>query len=397
MDILRFGNKPLYVLDIPVIGNRTFTVFFTKIPFGMYRRIRHAYKFVSTSETELEDQIFRDYTLPEGKYTLENIENLPAGVVSVVSKLIMELSDSKTIPDDKTGEVEIDAFSTRMEGQRVVCRVSLELQMYTTICAVFKGYTFEDLEKLPFDKIHQLFACAESHLLNIGALREPLSFHRVEPPPEQGVTKEEPVPEPPRPTVKTVKSDEDAFMQMAKDHSKVKTKPAPPASEGLEVTIPQKPVGTVKPTTSIIQELEDHLNLVTPAKVSDRNPEKIRLEELEAKRVAIINAARTSGQPQRRGYTEPKDKVAMANKVTVPLTGIQWAAGMNEADFKAPEMSDAEALAAAEELDLLPAGYEIIERRNRALLAQQQRPEVDVKPTKHLTLRQLKQLKDKPK
>lgn len=380
---------PLYVVEIPLL-DQVFVEYFTRIPWGEYRRIRHSLQYKSIPNEELEMQIFKEYIVPRDKYLLSEIEMLPAGVISVVAECIMTLSDSGTFPNEE-GDIDVDGLTLRLNGQRYNVATNVELQIFTTICAVFHGYNFETLSDLPWDKILQLFACAERHLLNIGAIGEGMTFDRIGTEEENLETPEVKVEEKVIEPVQVAQGDEDLLMKMARQHAEMRKK---------EV-VKEEPVIKEVPVVDRNQSLEPYL--VKAAKVRENNPQRETLERLEAARVAAINKARVGGQSLRTDKVASLQSHADAGGVKTPVPGINHGSGFSQDDFSEniPEFTDEEALAEAESRELLPAGYEIIERRRAR--EQALRQEKEAKPIegwekkKHMTLRERKILKEKLK
>lgn len=357
--------------------------FFTKIPWAEYRRIRHAQQILSIPETDLEMQIFRDYVVPAGKYTISQIERLPAGVVSTVVSIIMELSDSSTFPGS-TGEIPLEDLTLRVNAQRFGVATQLDLQMMTTICAVFKGYTFEALGKLSFDKIIQLFAAAERHLINVGAISQPLEFGRL-----SDMEEDEDKPPMPEPVVDVPEQSVDSDMDLIRQYA------------AMDEVRKQKPKPEPKPESVVpveVQSLPDEV-AVEPVNISKTNPHRTKLLELEQKRVAAINAARASGRSQRTDFVPSTQTHVESNGVNTPVPGISHKGGMRKEDFDGlVTMTDEQAMEYAMGDELFQAGYEIIRKK-------EERAETEKKNTleeewkkrvgnKRLTLRERKILKD---
>jgi hypothetical protein len=315
MNILQYKDIPVYVMSLFVNGNEE-TFFFTKIPLGDLQRIRHYQEFKSIPITELEDQIFREYTLPQRHLDLNTIDQMPGGAVSTVAQTILRLSEPGTWPDIY-GNVREEDFHNRLEIARIIAGSDIELQMMTIICSVFKGYTFEALKKLPFDSISQLFACAERHLIDIGAFAGPMSFERLtleEAANPKPLDSEEPL------------SIEEAMLAASQ---RVNT-------EGPQMlSDPSKPAIEVKPKATSEEERQK------------------QVEAAEGK----------------RGYVQPSAEHSTAvidhrKGTTMQVPGIDLSGGFTEDDWNAPQMSDEEALAeAAHQYDLLPAGIEYIQAR----------------------------------
>lgn len=304
LDIFNHKDIPLYVVDIPYGVNRTHTEYFTRIPWGEYKRIRFAERVQSLSPYDLKIKIFRDYTVRDPKWTDKEIDILPAGIVETVADLIMYVSDSGIIPD-REGNINIPAFTTRLNMYRAISSTNVEYQMYTVICLVFRAYTFEMLDKLPFDRIASLFASAERYLLENGILKQPLEIYN---PTEQKGAKAIPVPKKEKMVVKDEEEAENSIMdqilKMREEEAK-KSQPKPQVKEA---------------------------NKVTPS------------------------------------YIPPKDNVVVSNGVQVKVPGIKIdkeneLGGFEDKDFAGPFMDENEALALQMEMGLMPSGYDLYIKR----------------------------------
>jgi hypothetical protein len=253
-----------------------------------------------------------------------------------------------------------------------------------TICAVFKGYTFEKLGELSFDKILQLFAAAERHLLNIGAIAEPLSFGRIGEEEEQEETKK------PEPKEEMSIDDQMSIIEQHAAMQKAKAKEPPVEAEVIrfeDVAPPQAASAATATATD-----------VTAAKVSSKNPERAKLEELERRRIEAINKARATGQSQRADVVQPAQSHVEANGVMTPVAPIKHTGGFKAEDFEnLPMLTDEEAEAFALKDGLEPAGYDIIikqraktQENKENTLAEEIKRRVG---NKRITLRERKKLK----
>ena len=109
------------------------------------------------------DKCVTDETLKEDKTHLE------AGLIQVVSELIIEMSGPGSA--DFTNEL---LAACRAKAQQV------DMKMKATICRVFPGYTMETLDDLSFPDLCQIFAQAEDVLLETGAIAEPVVIYSPE-------------------------------------------------------------------------------------------------------------------------------------------------------------------------------------------------------------------------
>jgi hypothetical protein len=333
LDIFNHKDIPLYVVDIPYGLNRVHTEYFTRIPWGEYKRIRYAERFNSLSNFELKVKIFREYTLRTPKWTDLEIDYLPAGIVDTVANLIMYISDSGIIPDSN-GNINIEGFTQRLNMYRTLSVTNVEYQMYTIICVVFKAYTFEALDKLPFDRIASLFASAEKYLLENGVLKSPLEIYD----PRNSAKQTPP---------KTTKSN----------------KKSEPKSEVDNL---------------FIEEFIKFREEAERKKEKQQEMDNLKDKNLNAPTPAPKPVAPQTAPKEDITYIQPKDKVAVSNGIQMNVPGIKIdknnkIGGFDADDFvNLPMYSDEEALAHQLEMGLAPAGYEIIlEREKRALAAKQ--------------------------
>lgn len=408
MNLLRWKNETVYYIEIPtILGSYSFL--FKKIPYGEFKRIRHAINYMSIDEVSLQDQIIREYLL-EPNYELDQIEELPAGIPEVLSNLIILLSDPKISPDNE-GKLDLDLFNNKLQIGRIMSRSSLELQIMTTICAVFKGYTFESLEKLTFDKINQLFACAEKHLLDIGALDKPL---------EVGLISNE-APEETDNSSSEKDEDIDFLLNMAKkaqeekikidnqkiyEKEKVQEYKQQVTTESKASTVSSSNGASVNSNSgssnsSIKQAADPETNLdflVKPAKISESNPNHKKLQELENKRVEAINRSRIeSNKNLRSGYVPPKDASVDANRVRMAVPGIDYSNSGLEIDGNLPVLTDEEVAELEMKMGLLQAGHELltkVEQSNRKAKEDKIKEALKGSSKKYLSLKEIKKIKD---
>jgi hypothetical protein len=337
LDIFKYKDIPLYVVDLPYGLNRVHREYFTRIPWGHYKRIRYAEKVQSLSSYSLKIKIFRDYTVSDIPRSDEQIEILPAGIVDTVSNLIMYVSDSGIIPDEN-GNINIPGFNARINLYRSLAQTNVEYQMYTVICLVFKAYTFEMLDKLPFDRISSLFASAEKYLLENGVIKAALQIYD------------------PRTT-------ED------------------PALKGKKVKEPQKPKTedeqdsdfVLKHFIKLKEEKDKERELLK--EVSKPIPVEPKEETKPPKRV-VTPPSNTSAVD----YIPPKDAYALSNGINVAVPGIKIdrnnnLGGFSENDFKGPFLSEEEVLNLQIEMGLWPAGHEFWLRQQQAEKEKEQEEE----------------------
>lgn len=326
------------MIDIPYGLNKTHREFFTRIPWGEYKRIRFAERVQSISPHDLKVSIFRDYTVRYPKWTESAINVLPAGIVDTVADLIMYVSDSGIIPDTN-GNMDVPGFTTRLNMYRAISGSNVEYQMYTMICIVFRAYTFEMLDKLPFDRIASLFASAERYLIENGLIKGPLEV--IDPNAQPEIKRPKPV------------TEEGSVME---ELLKFKKK----EEEELKANLPKK----VKETPRYEPEYE---------------PEE---EPLESISDALLNKLKASKKNE-TVYIPPKDARTVSNGVEMNVPGIKIdksnsTGGFDEKDFEGPFMSDDEALAMQLEMGIMPAGYDIILARKQKENKQQEQEKATI-------------------
>jgi hypothetical protein len=303
IDIFKYKDIPLYSVDLPYGKSLTHREFFTRIPWGEYKRIRFAEKVVSLDPFDLKIEIFKNYTYGWLRDASWHIDSMPYGIIETVADLIMYVSDSGIIPDSK-GNIDIPGFNARLNMYRIIASNNVEYKMYTIICSVFRAYTFEALDKLPFDKIASLFASAETHLLETGILKEPLSVYN--------------------PEDNRVANNTDKF---------------------------NKKISKPNNAESALELKGDSLESLI----------------LNYKKESLLNSQEQASKEQ--GVIPPTQPVAIVNNKPMKVPGLDLRpdkGGFEDADFKAPRMTDEEALAMQIEMGLEPAGYELVlERQNK--------------------------------
>jgi hypothetical protein len=329
LDIFKYKDIPLYVVDLPYGFNRVHREYFTRIPWGHYKRIRYAEKVQSLSSYALKIKIFRDYTVCDLPRSDEQIEILPAGIVDTVSNLIMYVSDSGIIPDEN-GNINIPGFNARINLYRGLAQTNVEYQMYTVICLVFKAYTFEMLDKLSFDRISSLFASAEKYLLENGVIKTPLQIYDPRTA-ENPATKVKKPKETVKPKATTEENNDSVLEQFIKLRDKKEKEAATSVAEPK--TRLEPPERIVAPPKQVTRPVSDNSSSVE--------------------------------------YIPPKDAYALSNGINVAVPGIKIdknnnLGGFSENDFKGPFLSEEEVLNLQIEMGLWPAGHEFWLKRQQA-------------------------------
>lgn len=370
LDIFNHKDIPLYVVDLPYGINKTYKIYYTRIPWGEYKRIRFAEKVGSLSPWDLKVKIFRDYSVRDPSWSDFEIELLPAGIVDTVANLIMYVSDSGIIPDSE-GNIDVDSFTNRLNLYRLISSANVEYQMYTIICLVFKAYTFEMLDKLPFDRIASLFASAERYLIENGILKTPLEIY------DPRKQKEQPNNAPVKTNAEKGSEEASILMDLLKLRSADES-PEPIKTEKIE---PKPPAPKPTPVVTEIKRFES----ITPEQAPPKPARKSISEEL----LEIRNAKAKSE------YIPPKDSTVIANGIQMAVPGIQInksnpVGGFEAEDFQGPFLTDEEALAMQYEMGIFPAGHEIIEARQ-----QKQREEEEIKAKEELPFGKKRKFKKK--
>ena len=339
LDIFKHKDIPLYVVDIPYGWNDFHTEYFTRIPWGEYKRIRFAERVQSIPPYELKIKIFRDYTVRTPAWTEKAINALPAGIVETVADLIMYVSDSGIIPDTQ-GKINIPAFVTRLNMYRSIASTNVEYQMYTVICLVFRAYTYEMLDKLPFDRIASLFASAERYLLENGILKAPLQIY---------------------------------------DPNEVKNNPENPQ--------PPKPQQPNKKQSEEGSMLEEFLLLKEKQKNQEKLNSKVDLSPDVDMSIIEKKAKMAKAEVKDTSYIAPKDDVVVSNGIQVKVPGISidntnTFGGFEEKDFQGPFMTDEEATNLMIESGNVPAGYELYLAKQERLKELEEKQKEDALPNK---------------
>lgn len=114
------------------------------------------------TSAEIEDEIFRLAVL-EPLYT-ENLDILPAGVISTVAAQILNISGAQD-PEQISRDLDI----ARNQTQDFISSAVV------LICSVFPAYTPEDVYSLTYPVFMQRLALAERRLLELGVIKEPLT------------------------------------------------------------------------------------------------------------------------------------------------------------------------------------------------------------------------------
>ncbi len=112
----------------------------------------------------IENEIFTKCVLD--KSILKNIDLQKAGTINLIVTCIMQYS----------GPQEINEFNQTLDIYRAVAEQPMH-HMITVICQAFPSYTPDDLYKLDYQTLMLRLAMAESKLMRIGALQEPIRLY----------------------------------------------------------------------------------------------------------------------------------------------------------------------------------------------------------------------------
>lgn len=314
MDFLKYFDEDLYVLNLE--GPHQYI--FRKIPYGEYKKIKQGAVLGQLKETDLEDLIFTRYVISASNVDIKLINELPAGIVTVVAQVIMQLSDPGTYPD-MYGNVDVHEFQRRIDYARMLTQQRIDDKMFTVICSAFKGYKFNDLEKLPFDEVVRLFTAAENYLLEIGAYKD--------------------------------------YVQFVSDQKEEEPK---------------------------------------------ENKKEIKSEQIEIDPVVEDIALRAVKQKQTTMVQNGRMKIPVEELDPFDTSGKQWTEEEMEKSFQALGIPDVEDYAPYDELNLVPAGYDIykaIQKKEKSNISKekQRKLEDELPKDRPVTLKDLKRAKRKLK
>lgn len=195
----------------------------------------------------IEDEIFKKCVL--SKDYRKEIDTLPFGVINTVVQNIMEHS----------GPLSIDHFNNHLDNQRVIAQEPLHY-LVTLVVRAFPAYKPEDIYAMDFDIFMLRVAQAESLLLLLGILTEPIALtDGTEAPPEK--PKRQPPPE-----LRAI------WEKQQKDQEKKQQAKQEPTKK------PKDP--TKKPLPSTFTKPEDSpvLKAKKPA-IKDLNTERLSIEQ----------------------------------------------------------------------------------------------------------------------
>ena len=111
----------------------------------------------------IKDAIFKCCVLDTAVKT--NIDSLLAGEVLTVVDLILVQS----------GPYSIESIDAKLEEKRRNA-ATINSQIIAMICQAFPAYTPDDIDKMNWDRIMEIFAMAEAMMLDTGKITEPVSL-----------------------------------------------------------------------------------------------------------------------------------------------------------------------------------------------------------------------------
>ena len=154
------GDGHLFIVSFPGWEDVPF-----KLP--SMRRAQHFSAALTLAEDTFSvvmiwEQIFRECIIDEN--LAFHREDIPAGIVESIAKLIVFLSG--------TGENTLEYTKGLYDTYRAQAMIPLAF-MKRTICSAFGAYTFKDLEELDYQTICELFVQAERLMIDGGILEEP--------------------------------------------------------------------------------------------------------------------------------------------------------------------------------------------------------------------------------
>jgi hypothetical protein len=416
-------QEDLYVIHIPLLDS-IHTEFFIKIPWSDFKKIKYSLDFGSVSLEEVKNYVIKHYTVKAHPYSDEEINHLYAGIVETVYEVIMYLSDPGILARSQD-EFSLDKLNLKVEVARAKVAASVDIQMFTTICSVFRSYTFEMLKDFPFDKICELFAAAEQHMLATGVLSEPMKFYQNLPSQEGSEMKtamgaidkrnkeiKKSIPQDDTDTLFETLKKEVQEKEKSKPQEPTETKPqdnvvAVITREDIPVNIPARKKQTATPHNSDIPDYSHNLmmmgysgdtlekeihklkefvkgvyNNIKPMKVSESHPRYKEITEREQQR-----------SQQLRDINIEKYLSNLRNGTTFVTDGFK------PDDFEGVALTDEEAYAEAIASDVKPAGYEIIEREKQMIKKMKEDQEQEevrkiFQGRKILNAKEIKKLKD---
>ena len=158
------GSGHLFIVQLPEWGDVPF-----KLPSieraQQYSAALSLVKYES-DKIALYEYIFRECVADQDlAYSMMDI---PAGVVESTAGVILFLSSITSHGIEYTEEL-FNTFRSNAENDPVMI-------MKRTVCSVFSGYTFKELDKLDYQELVEVFINAEYMMMEMGLLDQPFSF-----------------------------------------------------------------------------------------------------------------------------------------------------------------------------------------------------------------------------
>lgn len=134
-----------------------------KLTMGEVLHFTHLFSHGEVPNAVIEDEIFSSTV--QYKYLVDQIDELPAGVVTLVAQTVLSGSG---LPDRVQFNSDLEAARAEIETPTYQC--------LTIILRAFPGYTPEDVRALSYEAFMTNLAQAEKLLIERGQLAEPISM-----------------------------------------------------------------------------------------------------------------------------------------------------------------------------------------------------------------------------
>ena len=138
------------------------TIPFKLLSYREFKSITSSLKNGSLPQSVIWDWVFDNCVLDP---IFKERDTLQAGLTQSLAQLVIHLSG----PSDENFLIQILEESRKRS-------TSIELQMKSTICRIFPGYTMERLDDLTFPALLQLFAQAERVMLESHMIEKPFEI-----------------------------------------------------------------------------------------------------------------------------------------------------------------------------------------------------------------------------
>ncbi len=153
----KYGEGYLSIID------NDLAISWRPLPIGEYINYESLLQNGEIHSSVLEDEIFQKCVT--NKSILQNMDVLPAGTIPIVVQNIMEVS----------GPLSIQHFNDLLANCRVKAQEPLH-HLVPLIIRAFPGYKPEDVYAMPFETFMFRLAQAESLLLQLGVIKEPIAL-----------------------------------------------------------------------------------------------------------------------------------------------------------------------------------------------------------------------------